>query len=55
VVLGALRAYHLGRKRYDLAEDTAARGRERRRHLVFGAVWVAMGLFLLISTAINLR
>jgi hypothetical protein len=52
VVFGTLRALTLGRHRPDreLEADTPARAQERKRHLTFGVVWVAMGLFLIIST-----
>ncbi|HET6281306.1 MAG TPA: hypothetical protein VFH73_10075 [Polyangia bacterium] len=52
VVFGTLRAWTLGRRRSDreLEPDTPARVQERKRHLTFGIVWVAMGLFLIVST-----
>jgi len=57
VVSGALRALTLGRHRPDreLQDDTPARAKARRRHFTFGLVWVAMGLFLIVSTAGLLR
>jgi hypothetical protein len=56
VLFGALRAGYLGlrRRRRDLAEDTPARQKQRRYHLVVGIVWVAMGAFLILSTAFQL-
>lgn len=57
VVLGALRAYGLGwQRRRDTDPDderAPARRREANRHLRWGAIWVAMGLFLVISTLVN--
>jgi hypothetical protein len=52
VVFGTLRALTLGRLRpgRELDVDTPARAQERKRHLTFGIVWVAMGLFLIVST-----
>jgi hypothetical protein len=57
VIAGAVRAATLGRRNpeRELLEDTPARSKARRRHLTFGIVWVAMGLFLLFSTAGLLR
>src|SRR5262245_22405011 len=53
VVAGTLRALLLGRRRpgREIADDDPARERFRRRHLVWGLLWVAMGIFLIISTA----
>ena len=39
----------------DDRERATRRAREARRHVVFGIVWVAMGLFLVISTLLNTR
>jgi hypothetical protein len=49
VVFGALRAAILGRRRgnRELTEDTPARAKERRRHLVMGIIFVLLGLMLL--------
>jgi hypothetical protein len=57
VIAGAVRAATLGRRNpeRELLEDTPERAKARRRHLTFGIVWVAMGLFLLFSTAGLLR
>jgi hypothetical protein len=57
LVAGVVRAATLGRRRpeRELVDDTPARAKARRRHLTFGIVWVAMGLFLLLSTAGLLR
>ena len=58
VLFGALRAKYLGAPRpprpteEHASEDAApVRGKEQRRHLRMGLVWVALGLFLVISTA----
>jgi len=53
VIFGALRAATLGRRRpsRELTEDTPQAAKARKRHLTFGIVWVAMGLFLIASTA----
>lgn len=37
------------------AQRAARRTRDARRHIVFGLVWVAMGLFLVISTLLHTR
>jgi hypothetical protein len=53
IVFGALRALTLGRRRpaRELDDaDSPARAHERKRHMTFGIVWVAMGLFLIVST-----
>jgi hypothetical protein len=57
VVAGAVRSGTLGRRNPDreLVDDTPERAKARRRHLTFGLVWVAMGLFLIFSTAGLLR
>ena len=58
LVLGGIaRALLLGRRdaSREIADDDPARTRTRRRHLTFGLVWVAMGLFLIASTAGVLR
>jgi uncharacterized membrane protein len=53
VIFGALRAATMGRRREsrELSEDTPQAAKARKRHLTFGLVWVAMGLFLIVSTA----
>jgi len=53
LVFGALRAVVLGRRRADreITDDTPERAKTRRRHLVMGVIWVAMGVFLIASTA----
>jgi hypothetical protein len=62
IVFGVLRAYHLGWQRRtldrpaDQSEDGEVGPRANptaRRHITFGVLWVAMGLFLVISTYIN--
>jgi hypothetical protein len=69
VLFGGLRAYHLGWKRKpapaaqgqdpesgDLDEPPAwDRDKGYKRHITFGVLWVAMGLFLIISTLISSR
>jgi hypothetical protein len=54
---GAVRAATLGRRveSREISEDTPERARARRRHLTFGLVWIALGLFLIASTAGVLR
>ena len=52
VVMGALRAIMLGRRRPgDLTEETPERAKLRRRHLVFGIVYVVAGIFLILLTS----
>lgn len=55
IVFGALRAYQLGwqrrrEKTAEVADEPRTRGPQPRYHLMVGLVWVAMGLFLVIST-----
>jgi hypothetical protein len=53
VVFGAMRVAVLGRRRGDreLTADTPDRAKIRRRHKIWGLIWVAMGAFLIASTA----
>ena len=53
VVFGGLRVAFLGRRRADreLTADTPERAKVRRRHTVWGIIWVVMGAFLIASTA----
>ena len=53
VVFGGLRVAMLGRRRGDreLTDDTPERAKARRRHRIWGVIWVAMGAFLIASTA----
>jgi hypothetical protein len=52
VVFGGLRAFLLGRRRgRDLNEDSPARAKMRRRHLVWGCIQVVAGTILILSTA----
>jgi hypothetical protein len=53
VVFGALRVAFLGRRRADreLTADTPDRAKVRRRHTIWGIIWVVMGAFLIASTA----
>ncbi|MBN2576510.1 MAG: hypothetical protein JXP73_18245 [Deltaproteobacteria bacterium] len=62
VVFGILRAKYLGAPRALRAADDDAepetesapvRGKEQRRHLRMGVVWVLLGLFLVVSTYIQ--
>jgi hypothetical protein len=54
---GAVRAATLGRRdsRREINDDSPERAKARRRHRTFGLIWVAMGLFLIASTAGVLR
>jgi hypothetical protein len=54
---GAVRAATLGRRDSgrEINEDSPERAKARRRHRTFGLIWVAMGLFLIASTAGVLR
>jgi hypothetical protein len=54
---GAVRAATLGRRdsRGEINDDSPERAKARRRHRTFGLIWVAMGLFLIASTAGVLR
>jgi hypothetical protein len=54
---GAVRAATLGRRdpAREINDDTPERARARRRHRTFGLVWVALGIFLIASTAGVLR
>ncbi len=63
VMFGSLRIKYLGAPRTlrPSEDDTGAadaipvRGKEQKRHLRMGVVWIAMGLFLLISTYYQVR
>jgi uncharacterized membrane protein YczE len=64
VVFGILRVKYLGAPRpprvteEDVGSSTQAapvRGKEQHRHLRMGVVWVLLGLFLLISTYVQLH
>jgi len=63
VLAGAARTLTLGRRRpeRDIQGDdpdspaAAKAAQARRRHLIFGIVWVLLGLFLILSTAGVLR
>jgi uncharacterized membrane protein HdeD (DUF308 family) len=54
VVFGSLRAIHLGwQRRSEPVEDEEGRRFQKkgpRYHMMVGILWVAMGLFLVIST-----
>lgn len=51
VVFGVLRTLVLGRRRADreLRPDTPEAAKARKRHFAMGIIWVAMGLFLILS------
>jgi hypothetical protein len=53
VVFGALRVAFLGRRRADrdVTDDTPDRAKARKRHQLWGVIWVVMGAFLIASTA----
>ena len=64
VVFGMLRVKYLGAPRSPRASENEAtdanpaapvRGKEQHRHLRMGVVWVLLGLFLLVSTYVQLR
>jgi hypothetical protein len=57
VVFGVIRAYHLGWKsRLRETEDGKMEpSKAGNRHLRWGLIYVAMGLFLLISTFLRMR
>jgi len=64
VVFGILRAKYLSvprtpRMSEEDAETSenppAVRGKEQRRHLRMGVVWVLLGLFLLVSTYVQVH
>ncbi len=62
VIFGAGRTFWLGVRRPSREIETdvteaavAAAAKARRRHFIFGMVWVALGLFLILSTAGVLR
>ena len=65
VVFGTLRAYRLGWQRRRRESRSPSSGHEddgghrpdpaARRHIMFGVLWVAMGVFLVVSTYINSR
>lgn len=61
VVFGILRVKYLAAPRLQEAVDgkepdsKPKRGREQRRHLRMGLIWIGMGLFLVVSTYLQLR
>jgi hypothetical protein len=62
VIFGAARMLWLGVRRpaREIVTDTseaavATAAKARRRHLVFGIVWIALGVFLILSTSGVLR
>lgn len=57
VIGGTVRALTLGRRNPDreISDDDPTRAAARRRHLIFGLIWVAMGIFLILSTVGVLR
>ncbi len=55
IVFGGLRAYHLGSAGRRLRSGGLSEGKDLRdavekRHLRWGIIWIAMGIFLLVST-----
>ena len=52
-----MRAATLGRRveSREISEDSPERAKARRRHFTWGLIWVALGLFLIVSTAATLR
>ena len=52
-VFGAARALFLGRRRPDreLAEETPARAKLRRNHLIFGTLHFIFGIVLILLTS----
>jgi len=64
VVFGVLRVKYLGAPRLTRASENEetdtnpaapVRGKEQHRHLRMGVVWVLLGLFLLVSTYVQLH
>lgn len=64
VIFGILRAKYLSAPRTPrMTEEDAessvnppsVRGKEQRRHLRMGVVWILLGLFLLISTYVQMH
>jgi hypothetical protein len=63
VLFGSLRIKYLGAPRSarpveddnGSTDEKPARGKEQRRHIAMGGVWVALGLFLLVSTYFQVR
>ena len=70
IVFGALRIKYLGAPRLrrrpaddsemssdraDEPEELLARGPEQRRHIRWGIIWILLGLFLVISTFVQVR
>lgn len=61
VLFGILRVRYLAAPRIPAAvegkelDNKPIRGPEQRRHLRMGIIWIGMGLFLVISTYIQLR
>ncbi len=57
VVLGAMRAYYLGWQRREIEDEegNVRKSADARRHLRWGIGYVIMGLFLVISTIVQVR
>jgi hypothetical protein len=55
IVFGTLRTVVLGRRRADreIVDDTPDHAKARKRHLKWGIIWVLLGLFLVVSTALH--
>jgi len=63
VLFGSLRIKYLGAPRVPRpvededapADTTPVRGKEQRRHVRMGVLWILMGAFLLVSTYLQVR
>ena len=53
--LGAPRAGALSESSDDAADAKPVRGKEQRRHVRMGVLWILMGAFLLVSTYFQVR
>jgi hypothetical protein len=53
--LGAPRAPSLSQEGDNPADETPVRGKEQRRHVRMGVLWILMGAFLLVSTYFQVR
>jgi hypothetical protein len=53
--LGAPRVPHLTEDVDGTADEAPVRGKQQRRHVRMGVLWILMGAFLLVSTYIQIR
>ncbi len=53
--LGAARAPRPSEDDSGAADEKPVRGKEQRRHITMGVVWILMGLFLVVSTYFQVR